>query len=196
MNEICSLESLIQPPVHIPIETSEIHGIYDEDVAGKPTLDEFFSEMSKDRFSSLNVCVIGHNVFFDLRLFEPYCNSSQPLCTCSASRLHFPRLHNHRLQTVAHHLQIGEQQSHRAMADARLSLEVLRTLNADLQMSLPELVEFTLTPPNDCLMPWGKHRGTPVGQLPTSYLKWLLPKTNPDYLRAAVQKELALRASR
>lgn len=196
LNEICSLESLIEPPVPIPAETSKIHGIYDDDVAEKPTIDEFFYELSDDRFSSLSVCVIGHNVFFDLRLFEPYCGSCQPLCTCSASRLHFPKLYNHKLQTLVRHLDISGQQSHRAMDDARLSLEVLRSLNTDLQMSIPELVEFALTPPEDCVMPWGKHRGTSVSQLPTSYLKWLLPNTNPDYLRVAVQQELALRTGR
>lgn len=193
LNELFSMESLIKPPVPIPEETTAIHGISDEDVADKPTADEFFTEIDGDRFSSLNVCVIGHNVFFDLRLFEPFCGSSQPLCTCSASRLRFPELYNHKLQTVASHLGLGKKQSHRAMSDARLSLEVLRSLSVDLQMSIPELVEFTLTPPENCAMPWGKHRGKPVDKLSTSYLKWLLPKTNPDYLRVAVQRELAIR---
>jgi DNA polymerase-3 subunit epsilon len=40
-----TLEQRINPEMHIPIETSEIHGIYDEDVRLKPTFKEFVNEL-------------------------------------------------------------------------------------------------------------------------------------------------------
>ena len=45
-----SKETLLQrinPEMHIPKETSEIHGIYDEDVKLKPTFKEFASELAQ-----------------------------------------------------------------------------------------------------------------------------------------------------
>ncbi len=39
------LEQRINPEMHIPAETSEIHGIYDEDVRLKPTFKEFVGEL-------------------------------------------------------------------------------------------------------------------------------------------------------
>ncbi len=40
-----TLEQRINPEMHIPEETSKIHGIYDEDVKLKPTFKEFVSEL-------------------------------------------------------------------------------------------------------------------------------------------------------
>lgn len=194
LNETTHMHSLIKPPIAIPQETSKIHGIYDRHVANQPSIDYFFTELCQDRFGSLDICIIGHNVSFDLRIFDRFCGSAQPLCTMAASRLSYPKLHNHKLPTVAGHLGLGANQTHRALADARLSLAVLRKLNENLELSIPELVQYTLTPPEPCLMPWGKYKGAPLSQLPTPYLRWLAPKTNPDYLRVAVTSELSRRS--
>ena len=40
-----TLEQRINPEMHIPVETSEIHGIYDADVKFEPTFKEFVSEL-------------------------------------------------------------------------------------------------------------------------------------------------------
>ncbi len=42
-----TLEQRINPEMHIPVETSEIHGIYDEDVKLMPTFREFASELAQ-----------------------------------------------------------------------------------------------------------------------------------------------------
>ncbi len=42
-----TLEQRINPEMHIPVETSEIHGIYDEDVKLMPTFKEFASELAQ-----------------------------------------------------------------------------------------------------------------------------------------------------
>lgn len=42
-------------------------------------------------------------------------------------------------------------------------------------------------------MPFGKHRGRPIEDIPTAYLKWLLTIELYDVLRNAVEEELELR---
>ena len=43
-------------------------------------------------------------------------------------------------------------------------------------------------------MPWGKHRGTPLSQVPAGYLWWVIEASNAGAdLRAGVRRELARR---
>ena len=43
-------------------------------------------------------------------------------------------------------------------------------------------------------MPWGKYRGEPIAELPTSYLAWVLDETNiGEPHRSAIREELAER---
>ncbi len=42
-------------------------------------------------------------------------------------------------------------------------------------------------------MPFGKHRGRPIEDIPTGYLKWLLTIDLYDDLRDAVEEELEMR---
>ncbi len=44
-------------------------------------------------------------------------------------------------------------------------------------------------------MPFGKHRGTPLSEIPTDYLRWLVSIDLRPWLRAAVLDELNLRAA-
>lgn len=46
---------LIDPEMPIPVESSLVHGIYNEDVAGKPT----FKQIAKSLFKFLNDCDLG-----------------------------------------------------------------------------------------------------------------------------------------
>jgi len=53
-----SLNYRVNPEIPIPAKTSEIHGIYDADVVGKPT----FAEIGKDIVAFLNDCdLAGYN---------------------------------------------------------------------------------------------------------------------------------------
>lgn len=46
---------LVNPTIPIPLETSMIHGIYDKDVADKPT----FAQLAKELYDLLNPCDLG-----------------------------------------------------------------------------------------------------------------------------------------
>ena len=64
--KVAELDILLNPGIPIPIEVSEIHGIYDADVQGKP----FFKDVSNEILDFIEGCDIGgYNCLnFDCRL--------------------------------------------------------------------------------------------------------------------------------
>jgi hypothetical protein len=41
----------------------------------------------------------------------------------------------------------------------------------------------------ELVMPWGKHKGTPIGNLPSSYLKWLAENCENEQICEAADEE-------
>jgi len=104
----------------------QVHGITEEMLIGKPTADEIIPEFKK---FIADCSLVAHNARFDMgfihdeflrlgiELTNPY------HCTLELSRSLYPKLLNHRLETVYRHLfgRIpGEAKRHRALDDARL----------------------------------------------------------------------------
>jgi len=62
-----TLNSLINPLINIPIESTEIYGITNNDVEGKPTFKEFAQKII-DFINNCDLC--GFQIKFDLSLLE------------------------------------------------------------------------------------------------------------------------------
>jgi DNA polymerase III epsilon subunit-like protein len=60
------IDTLVNPGIAIPAQTSRIHGIYDDDVAGKPTLREIMPRID-DAIRGRSVVI--YNAAYDRRLF-------------------------------------------------------------------------------------------------------------------------------
>jgi len=119
-------QTLIQINKRIPLQAQFIHGITNEMLIGMPEPEEVFprfKEFVRDRV------LIAHNAQFDigfLRAEYERLGIGCPMtyhCTMELSRAIFPRLKNHKLETVYRHLfgKIdGREQRHRALDDARM----------------------------------------------------------------------------
>jgi DNA polymerase III epsilon subunit family exonuclease len=118
--------SLINPMIPIPPDASNIHGITDEMVADSPTLDEFVEDICGNPFASSDVCVVAHNLAFDLPLFRKYCGGVVELCTLKLTRKVFGDLPNHKLETISKHLDFSIENSHRAWSDALQVVNILQ----------------------------------------------------------------------
>jgi len=63
LTEIDRIDQYVKPPISIPFSASQVHGIYDADVADKPTIreciDSFLVYLNGADF------VIGHNIEYD-----------------------------------------------------------------------------------------------------------------------------------
>jgi DNA polymerase III epsilon subunit family exonuclease len=104
----------------------QVHGITEDMLVGKPNADEVMPEFRKFITDS---ALVAHNARFDmgfisdefLRLGMGLTNPYH--CTLALSRSLYPKLRNHKLETVYRHLfgRIpGETRRHRALDDARL----------------------------------------------------------------------------
>jgi DNA polymerase-3 subunit epsilon len=114
----------------IPPEVQRIHGITDEMLAGEPMAEEILPRLYD--FLGDGV-IVAHNARFDVgflrhefgRLSLPLKNRS--VCTLEMSRHLYPRLPNHKLDTVYRHL-FGEIRTgirrHRALDDARMAARI------------------------------------------------------------------------
>jgi DNA polymerase III subunit epsilon len=125
--EFCSL---IKVDRTIPLEVQQIHGITDEMLAGEPGAEEVLPRLYD--FLGDGV-IVAHNARFDLgflrhefaRLSLPLRNRS--LCTLQMSWRLYPRLPDHKLDTVYRHLfgEIGGNiRRHRALDDARMAARI------------------------------------------------------------------------
>jgi len=126
-------ESFINPQRDIPIEASRVNNITDDMVADAPVAEDVLPKMI-DFVGGASL--VGHNVKFDLEFLcyqlslcgRKLRSSTPAIDTLKLSRGLIPQLNRHRLANVAQYfgVQIGD--THRALADVKLTVAVLNRL--------------------------------------------------------------------
>jgi len=118
---------LIDPGVPVPWRITEITGITDELLAGQPTIEETLPLFFK--FCS-DCALVAHNANFDMGFIKSNAAVQGLECnyelvdTLALARKNFPKLENHKLGTVANHLNVEHLDHHRAMGDARATAQI------------------------------------------------------------------------
>ena len=136
--------------------------------------------------------LVGHNVDFDWRVIgEP---DVKRICTMALSRSLFPQVDSHSLSAMCYHLfrdtaRERLKDAHSAMADVLLCRDILRIivgmLGTDNWHDLWLASEAARIPK---VMPFGKHKGMLVKDLPSDYKSWLLRQSDVDpYLVEALR---------
>jgi exodeoxyribonuclease X len=172
-------QSLINPGVPIKPEASAASHIVDSMVADAPTMDEALAGFPEDYFA--NVLLIAHHSQFDRRFLSKFWNITNEFCTLRAARSCYPAAPNHKLQTLRYYLNLEvEGGSHRAMEDVIATYELLARIIEDSGLSLRDLLEARDRPVRIETMPFGKHKGLALTELPESYIWWLLNKAEID----------------
>tara|TARA_B100001113_G_scaffold70689_1_gene54679 strand:+ start:1629 stop:2285 length:657 start_codon:yes stop_codon:yes gene_type:complete len=125
-----NLNSLIDPGCRIPSVTSEVHGIWDDDVRDAGSFEEHIDSMVELIDGSV---IVGHNVVaFDWRFMEMECirigrEPPRPLAIVDtlvlARRFSVPG--RHKLGLLCKRFGIGLERSHSADADAGATLLLL-----------------------------------------------------------------------
>ena len=189
---------LLNPTVHIPEETTAIHGIADEDVKDCPT----FLEKAKEIFAFFEGCDLsGFNADrFDIPcLEEEFARVGKNFAPTARKHVDVQRIY-HRKEprdlsaAVQFYLGRDHAGAHGAEADARATLEVLKAQMAkyaDLPQTVDEMDEYLV--PHDPLnadrmgtLRWkdgeltvnfGKKKGESLKKLcfnEPNFLKWML----------------------
>lgn len=180
MNPLEEVHSLIDPRIPIEPGAQRTHGITPQMVTGKPTLSEFLSTHHPEKFTNEHVLVVAHNARYDVPMFELFCRQITSLCTMQLAQSLFPDAPDHRLQTIVEHLGVEIIPNHRALADASACLEVLRSIARGASANIDQLLVMSRRTSLESLMPFGKHKGTKLKDLPDSYVAWCIENLDHD----------------
>lgn len=180
MEVLDEFDTLVNPERDIEPGAFGVHGISQQDVAGAPTLAEAIQPLR-----GRPVYVIGHNIAFDLRIVGGHLDVVGDVCTLALSRQYLrgtperPLL-NHKLTTVREFLDLPCLDAHRALGDTHTSLNVLRRILHDHNLTLDKIIKRQAKPRLLHTMPFGKHAGMVLSQVPLEYRRWLLGAGNLD----------------
>lgn len=174
------VHSLINPQIPIPAEASAQHHLTDEDVLGAPLIDEFLKSYQWNCD-----CSVAHNAVFDTKFIQ----FSEPvLCSrrlfqrmypeCSHSSNQFVR-YFFGLKKIEELEQIGASHAHRALYDAIVTTKNLEyminlLLVGNPDMTLQDVVNWTLQPSLLKYVGFGKHKGMLWANVPRDYMDYAL----------------------
>lgn len=192
-----TFQSFVKPGISIPADATAIHGITDEMVADAPTFDEVGKSFME--FCEGPVALIAHNnEAFDRHfLSNEYkrCSLEMPAWTMVDSlkwaRRYRPDLPRHTLQFLRQIYGIAENQAHRALDDVMVLYQIFTVMIDDLSMET--VVELLSDSTVINHMPFGKHQGKPLKEVPPTYVAWLkeqgaLDKSENAHLKQAFEK--------
>jgi DNA polymerase-3 subunit epsilon len=190
-------DTLIDPGCPIPEESTKIHHITNEMVAGKPSFNEVLPEVL--RFVG-NHYIVGHGILFDLEvLFEESkrCGIDTPFMRQKYfDTLRLARLYGgsdvNSLKMLGEHFNVGREGAHRAMNDVRMNVDVFKHLTKRFKTTV-QIDEALSRPIELKKMPLGKHKGRLFKELPTNYLRWAAAQSFDQDLLYSLRLELKKR---
>lgn len=168
------------------------HFIEDADVANCPPAAKF-------SLPAHNHYIIGHNVDYDYSIAGQPSNVRR-ICTLAIAKKLWPEFESHKQLAVLYALNphmaktLGRD-AHSAGADVLMCAEILRQAALHLRnlgvvwSSWEDVWKFSERARVPETMPFGKHKGTPINELPGDYIIWALNnlKEMDPYLRKALE---------
>lgn len=177
----------------ISIAAMAVHNIIKADLEGKPHYSTF-------KLPHNTLYLIGHNIDFDMSMLEKcYVNVKdiRTIDTLSLARQLWEGLDAYNLSAMMYFLLKDKSkarevvaQAHDAGADILMNEYLLRHIIHKTKLtSIEDLYQFGLQARIPTVMPFGKHKGQRISNLPVQYCQWALENmTNIDaHLRAALQ---------
>lgn len=168
---------LINPGCPIPSEASAIHHIDDAMVANSPPFAVVAAEFLQ--FCEGDTILIAHNndSFDQPFLRHEFSRHGVPMPawkyvdSLKWARRYRPDLPRHTLQFLREIYGIAANNAHRALDDVIVLEKVFSFMTDDLPI---EKVYDLINQPRELLfMPFGKHQGKPLKELPSDYVCWL-----------------------
>ncbi len=168
--------TLINPRMPIPQEATMIHNITDDMVKEAPTFDKVIDGFIE--FCGKDFALVAHNNDnFDRPFLEAEFGKIDRelekwiyIDSLKWSRKYRPDLPRHSLQYLREVYEIPANQAHRALDDVMVLYRVFSQMIDDLPL---ETIIELLYKPEGQVMPFGKYQGTPLTDVPKSYILWL-----------------------
>ncbi len=202
LDRIETFSSLVDPGRAIPATASAVHHLTDAHVRGAPRLEDIAGLLGE---LTRNAVIVAHNAAFDLR-FLPFLRDRPWLCSMRLARAVLPDAPNYKNQVLRYHLGIDDPalesaSAHRALGDAIVTSRIFavcveRYLASGGIDDVPAAVAKIMRPQRLPALTFGRHRGTPIVDVPRDYLEWLVRDGDlgsPD-IALTVRSELERRA--
>jgi len=168
--------SYVNPEIPISPSASGVNQIRNEDVQDAPTIDEI-------DFPTGEICIVGHNIKFDIRYVSPYMNIVDSLCTYLLARRlwHMDmKCEDFKLQTLCAYKNIPRHAAHHADGDVRSVVNLLDHMCETEGKSFQEFLDWMNTPYYYEHVPIGKNRGKKLSEVPKSWFEWLHKQGDVD----------------
>lgn len=161
------------------------HHILDEELVDCPPSNSF--SLPED-----TQYLIGHNVDFDWQAIgNP---DIKRICTLALARSTWPNLDSHNQSALLYFLDRNHakdmlKNAHSALADVEICAVILKHICQIRSITtIEELWLASEKARAPSLMPFGKHKGVPMAEVPADYKRWLLGQGDIDpYLRKALE---------
>ena len=176
-NEVARYGSLINPQKPIQFGAMSVHGISEAMVADAPTIEQFMADAGYP-LAGPGTILTAHKASYDIEFFGPWMDQQDTLCTLKCAQRIYPDAENHKLGTLRCMLGLDgdTRKAHSAQEDVSVLIQLAQRMCQDAETDLYGLIELQNRPNPNLKMTFGKHRGTPLKDLPGNYIFWLLNK--------------------
>jgi exodeoxyribonuclease X len=190
---------LLYPGRTIPPESSAVHHLVDEDVAGAPLWSEAFKSLRVDPTRVL--ALAAHTAKMERQWLTPEIVGNVPwICTWKCALRVWPEAPSHSNQALRYWLKPRGLErylanpAHRAGPDAYVTAFLLREL---LQHApLAQLIKWTNEPTLLARMPFGDRKGEPWAEADDGFLHWVLARDFDEDVMFTARHELQRRRDR
>lgn len=188
---------LINPGCPIPLEATAIHHITNEMVASAPSFRDV--ALAFIEFCPEDTVLIAHNndafdkVFMEaeFKRAEVEMPAFKYIDTLKWARKYRSDLPRHTLQSLREVYGFEANQAHRALDDVIILHKVFSAMIDDLEIE--KVLELLSRPQSLTHMPFGKHQGKALADIPKDYVTWLVSsgafdKPDNEPLRQSFEK--------
>lgn len=171
---------LVNPEVPIPPIASAVHHIVDADVKDAPALADFIADadLYRDDITAYAAHVADFERMFLIEV-KPW------ICTWKVAVTLAPNAPSHGLQALRYWLELivdrdAANPPHRAGPDAYVAAALLARMLNSGKMTVDEMVTLSSGPVVLPHLSFGKHAKTPMAEVPTDYLDWMVKQRDMD----------------
>jgi len=196
LNTVETFEQRYSPEVRSSLGALMIHNILYSELEGKPNYKEA-------KMPNKTEYLIGHNVDFDAKVLGILNSTIKRICTKALSSFLFPKLDSHRQSAMIYFFEGETEETRNRLVNAHSALPDVENCKLLLQHLVNVAIDRELLPKNytidqlyrlsekariPTIMPFGKHKGELLKDVPEGYKSWLLKQPDVDpYLAKALQ---------
>ena len=177
-----AVDEMFNPNMPISVDAMSIHHITDEMVANKPPFkDSSAYKNLQVMFADDAAVLVAHNAKFDVRMLNREgLHPQKVVCTYKLSRYLDKDgvIPKYNLQYLRYYLKLNiDATAHTALGDVLVTEGLFHRIYAKFKERsvdpVADMIKISSSPVLVPRMPFGKHKGLKIAEVPRDYLEWL-----------------------